>query len=240
MKPFLGFDVEAYCAEVDVKGFALVSEVVSNGDIETIFAELGHLQAGQSSRRGKVYAARNLLSTAPSIANLARSSEVHGLVAPILGSTSFPVRGILFDKVPGANWHVGWHQDQVIPVAERKEVAGFAAWSVKQGVRHVRPPAPILERMLTLRVHLDDCIRDNGALKVIPGSHKLRLLSNEQIQDIVARVGPIMCEARRGTVLVMRPLLLHASAPSMAPSHRRVIHLEFAADPLPGGLQWPR
>jgi len=36
----------------------------------------------------------------------------------------------------------------------------------------------------------------------------------------------------------MRPLLLHASSASQSPRHRRVIHLEYAAEPLPGGLQW--
>jgi hypothetical protein len=36
----------------------------------------------------------------------------------------------------------------------------------------------------------------------------------------------------------MRPLLLHASSPAADPRHRRVIHLEFAAEPLPGGLEW--
>jgi hypothetical protein len=36
----------------------------------------------------------------------------------------------------------------------------------------------------------------------------------------------------------MRPLLLHASSPAQRPGHRRVIHLEFAAGELPGGLEW--
>jgi hypothetical protein len=36
----------------------------------------------------------------------------------------------------------------------------------------------------------------------------------------------------------MRPLLLHASTVANSPRHRRVIHLEFAADELPDGLAW--
>lgn len=36
----------------------------------------------------------------------------------------------------------------------------------------------------------------------------------------------------------MRPLLLHASSPALAPAHRRVLHLEYAAAPLPPGLEW--
>jgi ectoine hydroxylase-related dioxygenase (phytanoyl-CoA dioxygenase family) len=157
----------------------------------------------------------------------------------ILGRDAFPVRGILFDKVPAANWHVGWHQDQIIPVAERKDVPGFTAWSVKRGVPHVRPPASVLERMLTLRFHLDNCGPDNGALQVIPGSHKHGFLDDETIQYMVDDIEPIACEAPRGSVLMIRPLLLHASSPARSPSHRRVIHLEFASHPLPAGLAWP-
>jgi hypothetical protein len=36
----------------------------------------------------------------------------------------------------------------------------------------------------------------------------------------------------------MRPLLLHASASGTGPGHRRVIHLEYAVEELPGGLEW--
>jgi ectoine hydroxylase-related dioxygenase (phytanoyl-CoA dioxygenase family) len=231
--------LNGYCEEISERGFTLIADVVSEGEIVAIVAELDRLSAGQSSRRGQVYAARNLLSTVPAIATLARAPQVHSLVEPVVGKDHFPVRGILFDKVPGANWHVGWHQDQIIAVRERRETPGFSAWSVKQNVPYVRPPTSILERMLTLRIHLDDCRNGNGALKVIPGSHRHGLLSDVQIEALVGNSPPKICEAERGSVLAMRPLLLHASAPAASPSHRRVVHLEYAADPLPGGLEWP-
>ena len=93
--------------------------------------------------------------------------------------------------------------------------------------------------MLTLRIHIDDCDAANGALRVIPESHTRGLLSDEQIQDIIPRHETVVCAARQGSVLAMRPLLLHASSPATSPLHRRVVHLEFAAEPLPGGLEWP-
>src|SRR4029453_8748221 len=94
-----------------------------------------------------------------------------------LGRITRPVRGILLDKVPGANWHVGWHQDLVIPVRERREVSGFGPWTVKAGMPHVKPPAEVLAGMLTIRVQLDDCGQDNGPLRVVPGSHRRGELS---------------------------------------------------------------
>jgi signal transduction histidine kinase len=38
--------------------------------------------------------------------------------------------------------------------------------------------------------------------------------------------------------ILMRPLLLHRSSSTKAPSHRRVLHLDFATEELPGGLEW--
>jgi hypothetical protein len=38
----------------------------------------------------------------------------------------------------------------------------------------------------------------------------------------------------------MCPLILHASSKAASPSHRRVIHIEFASLELPGGLHWHR
>lgn len=44
----------------------------------------------------------------PEIAALATSSKVRGIVELILEKSFLPVRGILFDKVPYANWKVPW------------------------------------------------------------------------------------------------------------------------------------
>lgn len=229
-----------YRREINEFGFAIIPNVVSDQAIEAVLTELEQLSGASSSRRGQVYAARNLLKTVPSIAQLAASPEIRSLVEPILGPAAFPVRGLLFDKVPEANWHVGWHQDQIIPVAEQKETPGFTAWTMKHGVSHVRPPANVLEGMLTLRIHLDDCGPHNGPLQVLRGSHKHGFLADAQIQAALANSEPTLCEASRGAVLAMRPLLLHASSPAREPSHRRVIHLEYAAVRLPGELEWPR
>jgi ectoine hydroxylase-related dioxygenase (phytanoyl-CoA dioxygenase family) len=221
-------------------GFVTIPPVISIEVIDEVLADCERLVRGASLRRGQMYAARNLLETSHSVATLAKSPPIRSLVDSFLGGDAFVVRGILFDKLPVANWLVSWHQDQIIPVAERKEVEGFTAWSVKDDIPHVRPPASVLENMLALRIHLDDCTVENGALKVIPGSHKLGLLDEMGVSAEVARTAPVICEARRGSVMAMRPLLLHASGRAKSPLHRRIVHLEFAVRPLPGGLEWKR
>ena len=94
----------------------------------------------------------------------------------------------------------------------------------------------LLRRMLALRIHLDDAGSDNGALRIIPGSHQRGLMSGDQLRAS-ARHG-VDLPAQAGQVIAMRPLLAHASRPSQRPQHRRVIHIECAGETLPPPLQW--
>ena len=178
-----------------------------------------------------------MFELAPCIRDLAVSPAVRALAEPLLGETCFAVRAILFDKIADANWKVGWHQDKFIAVAEKIAAAGFGPWSKRAGVWQVIPPIEVLQGMLTLRIHLDDCDRENGPLRVLPGTHRHGWL-DRQVAAWRSRVQEVSCEAARGTVLMMRPLLLHASSRADSPSHRRVIHLEYAAEELPLGLRW--
>ena len=148
------------------------------------------------------------------------------------------MRSLFFDKTPDANWKVAWHQDLTIAVQQKMETQDFGPWSVKEGVVHVQPPASLLERMLTIRVHLDDCDSDNGPLQVLSDSHRHGKLTTEQISELRKIIEPATCTIERGGAVLMRPLLLHASSPARIPKHRRVVHLEFATEPLPNGLQW--
>ena len=78
---------------------------------------------------------------------------------------------IWFDKTPLANRRVTWHQDLTVAVAARRNVDGYGPWNDKDGVVHVQPPVRVLQQMLAVRVHLDDCDADNGPVRVLSGSH---------------------------------------------------------------------
>ena len=228
-----------WLADLDARGFALLPDVVDEGRVRALLAALDEAEdAAGVRRRESVYAIRNLLEAVPAVAELARDPAIRGLVEPVLGPGAFAVRGILFDKTPDANWKVTWHQDLTIAVRERREVAGFGPWSEKAGVVHVQPPAEVLERMVTVRLHLDPCGPENGPVQLIPGSHSAGRLSAGEVQRWRAEVAPVSACTGAGGVLLMRPLALHASSPATVPAHRRVIHLEFAAGELPGGLEW--
>ncbi len=228
-------------AEIDTNGFTIVDRDLDSDSIASLIQDLSVL-ADTCDRAG----VRNLLELVPSIRTLAHSERILALVAPILGNCARLVRGIFFDKQPGVNWKVPWHQDLTIAVKQPLEVPNYHPWSVKAGIPHVRPPVAILEQMLTVRIHLDCTDESNGSLKVIPGSHCHGKLTALEI-DRLKQTNPVIsanCEA--GGILLMRPLLLHASSmgtwPSQddanTPSHRRVIHLEYANARLAEGLEW--
>ena len=143
----------------------MVEGVLSPETVEELRRAVAELP---SRHRGGV---RNLLRNSETVAALALAGPVKALADTALGAEAFAVRAVLFDKAPTSNWKVPWHQDTAIAVAKRAEAPGFVGWSVKDGVTHVHPPVEILERMVALRVHLDDCGLDSGPLRVLPGSH---------------------------------------------------------------------
>jgi ectoine hydroxylase-related dioxygenase (phytanoyl-CoA dioxygenase family) len=105
-------------------------------------------------------------------------------------------------------------------------------------VPHVQPPVDVLEKMLTLRLHLDDADASNGALRVLPGTHRFGRLSADEIAEQQSRVAEVVCEAWAGDLLLMRPLLLHASSRATSDRPRGVLHIEFAGEPFSSGLEW--
>jgi ectoine hydroxylase-related dioxygenase (phytanoyl-CoA dioxygenase family) len=109
---------------------------------------------------------------------------------------------------------------------------------MKAGIVHVQPPTEILDAMLTIRIHLDDCDENNGALRVIPKSHLHGRLNSSSIQNHKSAIPEQICCVPKGGALLMKPLLLHASSSAINPSHRRVIHIEYCAAELPCGLRW--
>ncbi|MEW6307286.1 MAG: phytanoyl-CoA dioxygenase family protein [Verrucomicrobiota bacterium] len=224
-------------AKLEQDGFAILRGVVAPEEtarLRDLFALLDVSVPG--SRRGG--GIRNLLTQVPEVRALADSSAIRSLLAPVLGANAHPVRGLFFDKTPAANWKVPWHQDLFIAVKQRRDAPGFSAWSTKSGLVHVQPPVEVLQQMLTLRLHLDDCGESNGALRVLPGSHREGKLSANAIKRWRERVEPVACVVNSSDAVLMRPLLLHASSPAVSPANRRVIHLEFAGCDLPGGLEW--
>lgn len=158
------------------------------------------------------------------------------IIHHIGGKDFFVVKSIYFDKPPASNWYVAYHQDLTISVKEKTDMPGFGPWTVKQNQFAVQPPVGILENSFTIRIHLDETNEENGALKVIPGSHNKGIQRPEKIDW--KKETQESCCVPKGGIMIMKPLLLHSSGRTTNDKRRRVVHIEFSNALLPGQLQW--
>ncbi|MCH9647285.1 MAG: phytanoyl-CoA dioxygenase family protein [Deltaproteobacteria bacterium] len=220
------------------QGFTRIRAALSSEEVRTfkecLSKESWNRHEGNTDSGG----VRNLLQRSKVVAQLCRAGKLQEIANDAIGVGSRAVKATLFDKKLGANWKVPFHQDLTIAVQARHEAPGFGPWSTKEGIPHVQAPTEILDSMVALRLHLDDCPANNGALRVIPGSHRLGRLPHESISRLRQGDRETLCEASAGDVWLMKPLLFHASSRSDQPTHRRVLHVEYSAMTLPAGLRW--
>jgi hypothetical protein len=207
--------------------FAHALDEAACGRLETALAALPTSRPGV--RIGKGRQLQPFLSDAGPVGAIATS---------VLGEQARPVRAILFDKTAERNWALGWHQDRTIVVEERIDTDGYGPWTVKSGLIQVEPPFAILERMVTLRVHLDAVDERNAPLRIVPGSHRLGRLPEAEIGRVVTTFGERPCLAERGDVWLYATSIVHASLAADPPRRRRVLQVDFSADATPGPLAW--
>ena len=212
---------------IQQQGFAVLPPLLTPQDISDLLKAFDQADLPRS-RAGMRHAMR-----LPSVAALAREPRLLQIARKALGNGAIPFRATLFDKSPTANWLVVWHQDTALPLKERLDVPGWGPWSIKDGVNYAHAPASALEQVLALRLHLDDSTAENGPLRVLPGTHHLGVLSDDQLHELSTKVEAIDCLVPRGGVLAMRPLIVHASSKSRSDEPRRVLHIEYSAAPSP-------
>lgn len=148
------------------------------------------------------------------------------------------VQCTFFNKSPTSNWLVAYHQDRSIPVAMSLSACGWSGWSQKEGMTFIHGPDELLDQMIAVRLHVDDCTADNGPLRVIPGSHRAGTMSPEKIVTQCESSEEEVLLVSKGGVIAMRPLLIHASSKSHIVENRRVLHFLFGPVELPVGLEW--
>lgn len=223
-------DVEGVVRALDERGFAVYPGALGEQEREILGKLLppdGHAARNLLWERGRggLIAALEFLG----IDTLARG---------IAGSEAVAINATYFDKTAGANWKVPGHQDRMMPV-EREEDGepGWSGWCTKAGVVHAEPPVAVLERLVTVRLHLDDCPASNGALALVPGSHRRGKLDDAALSQLSSDAF-VPCETRAGDLLVLRPLTVHRSAPATTPHHRRVLQVVYAAGDPGEKVRW--
>jgi hypothetical protein len=226
---------------LDEHGFALLPAAVAPASLKQLAARVPEWERLPDARQryGATFAVRGLLHGDPALPTLLEQCGLGDLVRSVAGQGARAVDALLFDKIPQSNWKVPGHQDVVMPVAELSDEPGFSGWTVRRGISYVQPPVSVLEGLVAARLHFDDSSMDNGPLAIVPGSHRLGRLPDQRLADFTAS-DYRSCTANAGDVLLMKPLLVHRSAPSTTPLHRRVLHVVYASGEPGERVRWRR
>jgi hypothetical protein len=215
-----GCRVEQYASDA---GHATFDRIFARSEMEQVLTALSTATLDRT-RAG----ARHVLSV-PIVHDLSRDARLIEIAKGFVGSAAIPFRATLFDKSSGRNWLVVWHQDTALPLRERTEQDGWGPWSTKAGVLYAHAPAWALEQVVALRVSLDDSTASNGPLRVLPDTHRLGVLTDAQVQQLVRERNAVDCIAASGSDVAMRPLTIHASSKFLDDRPRRILHVEYAA-----------
>lgn len=210
-------------------GYAIAESVIADDECDALRASVQPLAASAGRR--------DLLDLA-ACRQLAQRLRASDRLRDVLPRAWVAVQCTLFAKGMGRNWLVPPHQDLSIPVQDRVQTPQCTGWSFKSGDLFVQPPTNVLEQLVAIRLQLDPHAEFTGPLHVLPGSHRRgRLASDSDLRE-----GRAMwpCVVGKGGVVLMRPLLVHASSKARIDAPRRVLHFLFGPPRLPHGLCWAR
>lgn len=222
----------------NTNGFAIVNDVFTEAEVDDLISVIDNADSTKSTFRktADLFAIRRFFQETPYAAEKVFTRGFTRFIIQLFGKEFFTVKSIYFDKPKTSNWFVAYHQDLTISVDKRLDVEGFGPWTTKPGGFAVQPPASILEDNFTVRIHLDDTNEENGALKVIPGSHLNGVCKPNTVKSLIEE--ETICNVQKGGIMLMKPLLLHSSGRTTNGNRRRVIHIEFSRSLLPEPLHW--
>lgn len=229
---------ESYKTELKEKGFAIINGLYRKEEITAMIVAIDRADQGKDTFRksSDLFAIRQLFKEVPELMPIVFTAGLKALIHENFGPGYFSVKSIYFDKPESSNWYVAYHQDLTIAVDKKIQLENYGPWTVRQNQYAVQPPVALLERNFTIRIHLDDTGADNGALRIIEGSHLKKICRPETIDHAAEK--ETICPVSSGGIMIMKPLLLHRSGRSTSGKRRRVIHIEFSDQVLPGGLVW--
>ena len=222
-------------------GFIILESIYNTNEIEKLIAIIATATAKKVNsltfrKHEDLFAIRQFINEVPETLPIIFNTKLKEVISKFLGDDFFIIKSIYFDKPEKSNWFVSYHQDLTISILEKVVTEGYKKWTVKEKQFAVQPPATILENNFTIRIHLDDTTKHNGALKVIKGSHSAGI---ERIENIGHNIDKEQfCEVKKGGIMIMKPLLFHASNKTTNDHRRRVIHIELSNQNLPTSLAW--
>lgn len=227
-----------HATRIGTSGFTIINNIYTNEEIKNIITAIEQADANKEHfrRSADLFAIRRFLKEVPGVHSLVFTEKLLQVIRTIFGPDYFVVKSIYFDKPETSNWYVAYHQDLTISVDKKVEIEGFGPWTKKLDQFAVQPPPEILENIFTIRIHLDPTNAENGALRVVEGSHLKKVRRSGDIDRSIENENT--CNVGKGGVMIMKPLLLHSSGRSTNGQRRRVVHIEFSNEELPAQMSW--
>lgn len=230
-----------YSNEINSEGFAIIDNVYDENEIKKLISIIENVTENKTDKTTfrkseDLFAIRQFHKEIPETLDYIFNQNLKDIIKSNFGENYFITKSIYFDKPEKSNWFVAYHQDLTISVDKKLDIENFENWTTKQNQFAVQPPKEVLENNFTIRIHIDKTTKNNGALKVINNSHSKGILRVENM-DLKNETETI-CEIEKGGIMIMKPLLFHASNKTTNNERRRVIHIEFSNLELPNGLEW--
>ena len=223
-------------AALEENGFSIIENFYSEKERLEILSLLELETSKDYSSTKNLFAIRQVIKQIPKLKQVLFNTKFKKLISELNEGKYFLTKAIFFDKPKNSNWFVPFHQDLSISVKEKYDIDEYINWTHKKNQYGVQAPIKILEDTITIRIHLDDTNKENGALKVIPKSHLNGIIRKNSVHWNIENehIG----EVKTNGIMLMKPLLLHASNRTMNGNQRRVIHLELNKHELAKPLKW--
>jgi len=199
---------EAGKRQLDREGYLVLADLMSHELLEGLRARVEELLAEEGARAGSEFklepGARrlaNLVNKGKIFEQAIQTPEVIACMAHVLGS-EFKLSSLNFRAAdPFSDCSQPLHADSGAVADEQGYWVCNSVWI------------------------LDDFTTENGAIRMVPGSHQWRRLPQDALPDPLApHPGETLLTGRAGTVVVMNAHVWHGATANRTASKRRAMH----------------
>ena len=217
---------KAQIAQYNDQGYLCPFDIFNSEEIAEIRAYFDDLLPKAMAAGWNSYEVTNWHKHCRSVYDLVTNNRILDYVQDLLGEILILRHSHFFAKLPGDGKRVSWHQDASYwPLTPSKVVSAWLA--------------------------IDDVDVDNGAMQVIPGSHKNAQVAFEKSSKTENNVlnqtvhhpekygdGPVSLKLKAGHMSLHSDWILHGSEPNMSTRRRCGLAMRFLSSEVRAYNGW--
>ena len=82
-------------------------------------------------------------------------------------------------------------------------------------------------------LYLDESNKENGALRIVPKSHKITGWINENLSDLTSHPDEVTIEVKEGSIILFDGTLWHSGTKNINGKRRRVLYIDYRQKEIP-------